>query len=409
MKKVFCVNPFIQFSHTADGFYRACCVAKVDRKKELHTSEMDLLEYFNSDQMKSLRQDMITGDFSDQTKDTCRQCIYNANKNIDNKRTNDNDRYLSNEMVQEAIQFVEDNPEADLDPKYLQYVNFKSLGNLCNLKCIMCSPTASSKIFAELKQLEPKKYKDHNAIMNPYDEHTKDRYLKDLDKIFSSISKFTLVGGESMIHPDFPELYEMFYKNKNAKNIELQVTSNGTVLPDYVLEHAHKFKRLHLSMSVDGVGDRGSYIRSGLDWNIWDRNVKKALSSDASVGFGIAFQLLNVGYLDEIYEYMLDLGAENKIYYGGLVTWPTYLRATNLPNSLKKQYLEKIKKSPVYNVPDAKSIINILKNEQDSPKDFMLGMKKLKEQDQIRGTNLLNHFPEFEKYYNLQLKHHLHT
>ena len=39
----------------------------------------------------------------------------------------------------------------------------------------------------------------------------------------------------------------------------------------------------------------------------------------------------------------------------------------------------------------------------------MLGMKKLKEQDQIRGTNLLNHFPEFEKYYNLQLKHHLHT
>jgi len=404
MKKVYCVNPFIQFSHTADGYYRACCVASVNRRKEFNTDTLTPLEYFNSDEMKNLRQDMITGDFSNETKEICKQCIYNSERNIRNKRTNDNSSYLHKQSVQEAINFVEENPDADLDPKYLEYVNFKSLGNLCNLKCIMCGPTASSKIFAEYKLMYPNKYKGVNTIMNPYDKETKDLYWQDLEVVFEKVNKFTLVGGEAMIHPDFPELFEMFYRNKNAKNVELQITSNGTVMPDYVLENAHKFRNLHFSMSVDGIEGRGSYIRTGLDWDTWDKNCQKALNSDLDVKFSTAIQLLNLGYIDEIYEYLLNLNAEHRLTYSGLVTHPTYYRAINIPNEIKKQYLKRIEKSPINNCKDAQTTIDILRIDQENPRDFMNGMMELKRLDNFRNTNLLDHYPEFEKYYKLNLK-----
>jgi sulfatase maturation enzyme AslB (radical SAM superfamily) len=354
--------------------------------------------------MKQLRQDMITGDFSKKTKNTCSQCIYNAEKNIRNKRTNDNSKYLDSPKVKEAIDFVRNNPEKDLDPKYLEYVNFKSLGNLCNLKCIMCGPTASSKIFAEYKMRYPEKYKNVNPILNPYNDETKDLYWRDLEVVFENVNKFTLVGGESMIHPDFPEMFEMFCKNKNAKNVELSITSNGTVIPEYVLENAHRFKKLHFGMSIDGVGERGSYIRSGLDWNTWDKNCKRALQSDLSVSFSIAIQMLNVGYIDEVYEYLLDLGAEKNLSWSGLVTQPAHFRAINIPNELKKIYLTKISKSPVSKCDKAQSTIDILKHEQENLKDFAKGIQELKKLDEIRNTNLLRAFPEFEAYYKLNLK-----
>ena len=38
------------------------------------------------------------------------------------------------------------------------------------------------------------------------------------------------------------------------------------------------------------------------------------------------------------------------------------------------------------------------------PRDFVNGMMELKRLDEFRDTNLLDHFPEFEKYYKLNLK-----
>lgn len=40
-----CVDPFIQMAHTADGFYRVCCVGEVDRNSPYHTNKMTPLEF----------------------------------------------------------------------------------------------------------------------------------------------------------------------------------------------------------------------------------------------------------------------------------------------------------------------------------------------------------------------------
>ena len=63
-------------------------------------------------------------------------------------------------------------------------------------------------------------------------------------------------------------------KSKNAKNLRIQVTTNGTILPQAFLDYADKVQDARILFSIDGVADRGSYVRSSLNWQDFDDNVK---------------------------------------------------------------------------------------------------------------------------------------
>src|SRR6056300_271736 len=90
-----CVDPFIQMAHTADGFYRVCCVGEVDRNSPYHTNKMTPLEFFNSDMMQTIRRDMLSGNFSETTSYACSQCIKNVNNGMVSRRELENERYLN--------------------------------------------------------------------------------------------------------------------------------------------------------------------------------------------------------------------------------------------------------------------------------------------------------------------------
>ena len=398
MKKPWCINPFIQFSHTADGFYRACCVASVDRTSDLSIENMTPLEFFNSDYMKNIRKDMLTGEFSETTNEACRQCIKNSLNGLTTKRDHDNEKYGNHPKSIEAVEACLKDYNTDISEESIRYVNFKVLGNLCNLKCIMCGPTSSSKIAAERKKINPDEYQYISAELNPYTENSKEKYFNDLQKVINNVDKFVLVGGESMIHPDFKELFYMFVNSDNVANLELQITTNGTTLPEYVLENAEKFGKLHLGFSIDGVEDRGCYIRSDLKWKDFDTNLKRAVSSKADCGFGIAIQMLNIGYIDEIYDYLDSLGVAGNAYWKGLVTEPAHFRAINLPDAVKQSYLNKLSSHPVYTWDRTQHLIDILRKPQDNPESFRKGLQKLKFLDKIRNRNFLDHFSEFKPY-----------
>jgi MoaA/NifB/PqqE/SkfB family radical SAM enzyme len=400
-----CVNPFIQFSQTADGYYRVCCVGEVDRSSKIyHGDNMSPMEYFNSDVMQTIRKDMLTKDFSEVTKNACAQCIKNKENKIHSKRDYDNTKQANSKKVESAVNKTLENYTSYLDESHLDSINIKVLGNLCNLKCIMCGPEASSKILAERIKKFPRDWEHYKGptVLQPYNSKTKDRYFNELAKISNSLNKFILVGGESMIHPDFEEFFEMIADQKNAGNLELQIITNGTVLPDFVLEKAHKFRMLHLCMSIDGIKEKGEYIRSDLDWETFNKNVRKANNnSNIYCSFTVAVQMLNIGYLDEIHEYMLDNNlSTNNINWNNLVTQPATMRAINLPAHIKEQYLQKLKKSKLFKLGKIPHIIKLLNTTADSHEEFLRGMLWLKKLDIRRNKCLIDIFPEFEEYYS---------
>jgi MoaA/NifB/PqqE/SkfB family radical SAM enzyme len=401
-KKPWCVEPFINFAHTADGYYRPCCISTVDRHSGPNVKNTTPLEYWSGEEMTTLRREMLEGNLSDKNKEICRQCIQNDKQGVQSRRNIQNETYFAWPKVLEVINKYED-PQYIAQPEDLVYVNWKILGNLCNLKCLMCGPSASSKIAAEWKKHDI--FNHGNLIASermPYDENSIDSYMADFKTILTKIDRFSLVGGEAFINPNFDEIWDILITSENAKNLTLLIITNGTLLPQKVLDNADKFKQLTLLFSIDGVGNRGSYVRSGLDWQKFDTNLKRALESKAEVATTVATSMLNIGYLDDIYDYLKSVNIPDKaIKWDAVVTDPPHLRAVNLPTSIKDTYLKKLSNHAAFQKNNKKfdSALEILKSNQGDYTEFEKGISFLKRTDSIRNTNLLEHFPEFEKYY----------
>tara|TARA_B100000214_G_scaffold371308_1_gene347420 strand:- start:9230 stop:10477 length:1248 start_codon:yes stop_codon:yes gene_type:complete len=403
-KTPWCIDPFIQMAHTADGFFRVCCVGEVKReRKDLNTKAITPLEYWNSDVSKTIRNDMFKPieEFSDTTKFACSQCLKNNRDGVRSRRQTENARYRNDKKAK--INVIKHLKNIDYTYEDLLYVNFKVLGNICNLKCVMCSANASSKIAAEAKQHYgfPKGWSaGDKAELEPFTPDTRNDYFTELQQIIDSIPKFNLVGGENLIHPDFPRLFQMFIDSPNVGNIHMLIITNGTIVPDIVLDNAHLFKGMSILISMDGVYDRGAYVRSGLNWKKFDTNVRK-FASNPHIFLRLvpAIQMLNVGYVKEMHEWIASIGLDPKdaIDWTNVVTYPETLRAINLPQEIKQQYMRKMI-GPDVTHPSIRVVFNILKQPQYSHKEFIEGLKYLRKLDKIRNTNLLDHFPEFEKY-----------
>lgn len=402
--KPWCIDPFIQMAHTADGFYRVCCIGEVQRElTDLNTKEITPLEYWNGDISKQIRNDMFKPieEFSDVTKFACSQCLKNNRDGVRSRRQLENEKYQDNKKAN--LNVIKHIKNIDYTYDDLLYVNFKVLGNICNLKCVMCSANASSKIAAEAKQYYgfPRGWSaGDRAELEPFTPDTRNNYFTELQKIIDSIPKFNLVGGENLIHPDFPRLFQMFVDSPNVGNIEMLIITNGTIVPDIVQDNAHLFKKMSILISMDGVYERGSYVRSGLNWKKFDNNVKK-FASNPSVDLVIvpAIQMLNIGYVKDMNDWIESIGLDPRtaIDWKQVVTYPEYLRAVNLPQEIKQTYMRRMI-GPDTTHRSIRVCFDILKKPQYSHKQFLNGLKYLRKLDKIRNTNLFENFPEFEKY-----------
>ena len=71
--KVFCALPFTYVYVDSLNEYKLCSDARLS--SQINTNNMSILEYFNSDYLKEIRDDMINGNLSEKIKGTCIRCI----------------------------------------------------------------------------------------------------------------------------------------------------------------------------------------------------------------------------------------------------------------------------------------------------------------------------------------------
>lgn len=114
----------------------------------------------------------------------------------------------------------------------------------CNARCIMC-----------------------DSWKMPPREELK---LDDLERIFAQLPRLDVVrltGGEPFLRRDLPEIANLV--SKHLRPMALHVTSNG-LLTDRIVRFCqirHHRPRLHLLISVDGVGEKHNQIRGNrLAW-----------------------------------------------------------------------------------------------------------------------------------------------
>ncbi len=397
---VICPMPFMQMSTTANGYYQACCVAKA--QLDFTFENTSPMEFFNSDFMKTLRSDMAYGDMSETVCKSCQKC-YDQEKLFGRSKRTDAlvHPVHSSKKVNEVIDKVKYNPDIDLEPSDIDHLKIKIFGNICNLRCQVCTPYASSALAAEMK-----KYGLYNGptLLNSYNSVSKEKLYNDLKIICPVLRQFEIVGGEPLMMDDALEMLEWMVEKDFARNLEFRIITNGTITNYEFLNLMKNFKKATFIVSLDGVGKKEEYIRNRTVWDEKVEVISHIIYAGVDISWSNTIQLLNIGYLDEIQNFYIKLKDKHpnatiaKPHMNNLLMYPRYARSSNIPPKIAEKYLKK-HKSLNMNISNLHTHIKSLENASNND-HFIRAMQVYKYFDEKRGTCLLDEWPEFEDYYS---------
>lgn len=248
MNKTYCPVPFYSVELNPE-YFKLCCVSG----KQYDYPKTNFLDFWNTKILEDIRKKNLDGLLIED----CTLC-YDRDKKIgQSKRLNE---IAKNKLYKKPTDF----------PIHLQI----KLSNVCNLKCIMCSPDYSTKWNEDVPRF--------SSMRNFQKSKTQFFKKKELEIILTKfiesnptvIKTLELYGGEPLLAKNFWN-YLDYYNAPSLNNINLQLVSNGTFIKDYHLAHMIKFKSVNFVISVDGTDEVFEFVRFPAKWSVVDKNIKK--------------------------------------------------------------------------------------------------------------------------------------
>lgn len=144
-----------------------------------------------------------------------------------------------------------------------------NLENTCNLRCAMCAPKYSSRWTKNTIEVVDKVELLENV------EHTIN-LLKDNS---ASLQRIIISGGEPSIIPNFYRLIQRI-KETLPNNVWIYINTNGMFnerLGEKFLSTIDNLSQTHnvlIYWSCDGAGEVGEFLRDGLDYELFKKNLK---------------------------------------------------------------------------------------------------------------------------------------
>lgn len=255
-----------------------------------------------------------------------------------------------------------------------------NMSNKCNLKCRMCSGVNSTAWIKEDIKLSNnpcfKRPTDHPDFgYHNLSEKIVDR-LFEYPEYFKNLQYVNIKGGEPYMEPANKKIMEYLIKFDLAKNITLDISTNGTIIDKEFDELALQFKNTKWHVSFEGTGKLYEYIRGDntFSFKAFQTNLKEFKKFHNVILAGTVMTY-NVCHLKEIKEWFDGIKEDNfNLVLNNVVVTPEYLNPCLLPDSILKNTGYKHNPDLAYQL---KSFIEFTK-----------------ELDKIRKTNVLDVCPE---------------
>ncbi len=257
-KDTFCVAPWYSIHVGSTGKLAPCCEFGVSLHPYNH-----IQQYFESPELEQVRQDLLNG----VRNANCSRCWKKEDNGADSLRLISN-RTIgpnTNRPIMEQIK----------EPKLSDIKSFDLvLGNLCNLKCVMCNPGESSQLLAEanlnptLKNRYNKKY-----IQKDFDWPKGDDFVDWCNEHLPKAIHIKFTGGEPFIIPWIQTVLDKI-PDEQKKRCILHFTTNLTIVNLGLFENFSKFKEVWLSVSVEGIQETHEYLRYGHKWETLETNIR---------------------------------------------------------------------------------------------------------------------------------------
>jgi organic radical activating enzyme len=233
----------------------------------------------------------------------------------------------------------------------------------CQFACSYCNPAFSSTWVKDIKRNGP-----YNSLVsdgrnhfthahessqlyrhgetNPYVEAFFAWWESDLHR---TLQELRITGGEPLMSADTWKLIDWFKTNKGKSTTRLAINSNlGTDVDIDRLLASTQDIEIDLYTSNEAVGSQAEYIRDGLVWADWSRNVVRLLDSGQFRGIHVmcTINALCLGSLDQLLETLLEwktkYGRQALSFTLNILRFPSFQSPLVLPDNLRTQYRDRL-------------------------------------------------------------------
>jgi len=343
----FCIAPFIQMDLHEQGRVNACCKAK---DKLGDWSEKKVSDIWNDKPMQSLRKQFLDG----KKPRGCSTCWSEEEKGLVSRRIN------YNQTFQDQFQRIQKEKLEKGEVALERSLEFESLdvgfGAQCSLRCRMCGPSASSKwLSTAIGDKEVYQYFSDIGELNPqivdtgFKDFLPDELFDDFaQNIAPNVGDLMISGGEPMNSENHFRLFHECLKDDQLAQMKVTLTTNAQTTEFKgvcLIPRWQKLKRFVYRISIDGVGDTYSYVRSGGDYEKVLASLKKVRdafdyeSGKLQMVSTVAVSLYNITRLPELIDFAISNGT---FIHFNWVHFPDLLAIDNLPEELKELCLEQM-------------------------------------------------------------------
>ena len=410
----YCPLPFNHIYSDSDGSWMPCCHAKSSKNPDntkVNTSNTAMLDWWKSDTMNNIRDEMLGKSTSTEATDYyCYKCKDQESDGVKSSRMEWRDTivdrldqaHAQNTLI--ATDTYTDYNEMDLSDNNARFLELKLriFGNLCNLSCYMCWPTNSTIRINDISKMSKETqidwFRDSGAVdikkpkhISKVDADQFARSLEQIKQISHLISSIKITGGEPLIMDNHYKLLDILVESGDAKHISLNYQTNFTKFArgeKAFFKYMKEFDAVSLNISIDSVGEYDEYIRKNGNTKVVDANIKK-LKNYSNVGINISNTVSMLSVLHHV-QFINKYSSFPTHFF--VLTKPTYLNIKHLPDKIKERLLKEI---------DHDNIVNMLKQQRDD-KEFQKAVKYCLELDLLykRKKGLFTLWPELEEHYH---------
>lgn len=266
MTNHYCAAPFntvrVDATDRNQTRYRPCCMYSSNKTYN------DISEYLNSAELAELREHFLTQSI---LPSGCQACDRQEQQKQTSWRQHFNCKFQDQKQI----------TQVELFP-----------GNVCNLKCFMCSENYSTALGAERTKLN---------FIDSYQEIDNVDACIDTIRNLPNLTEISFIGGEFFLTKKNLEILDLIIE----KQLGVRVVTNGTILLPEHMSRLKQIPKLRLQISIDGIGDSYEFMRYPAKWNVVEKNIHHIKNDlkHAQINFNFVVQLLNIQHMIPTIDY----------------------------------------------------------------------------------------------------------
>lgn len=292
----------------------------------------------------------------------------------------------------------------------------------CNFGCSYCNPAFSSTWVKDLKQngayenlvSDGRNHFTHThdsaqlykyGETNPYVEAFFKWWESDLH---NTLQELRITGGEPLMSPDLWRLFDWFKENNSNPDMRLAVNSNlggKDDLIDRLISASHDIPNFHLYTSCEAMGVQAEYIRDGLEWNQYIKNLNRVIMEGDLAGLhmmctvnALCLESLTE-FLDLMLKYKSLFGVDFPVFTLNIVRFPSFQSPLVLPTEKKQQHSQQLrnwleinKDNPLVHEMERNQVIRLI--------DYLVSVERPHSETSFEMPKLHNDFKQFYNQYD---------